>query len=31
MASIEENRNKKLEQKVKGYKQNDERWFYKLK
>ncbi len=31
MASIEENRNKKLEQKVKGYKQNDERWFHKLK
>ena len=31
MASIEEKRNKKIEDKKKQYKQNDERWFHKLK
>ena len=31
MASIEDKRNKKMEERVKQYKQNDERWFNKLK
>lgn len=31
MADIEAKRNKKMEDKVKQYKQNDERWFHKLK
>lgn len=31
MASIEDKRNKKMEEKIKIYKRNDERWFNKLK
>ena len=31
MADIEEKRTKRLEEKVKHYKQNDERWYHKLK
>ena len=31
MASIEDKRNKKMEERIKQYKQNDERWFNKLK